>query len=809
MTNPTVTVAGDTSRWRRALPHILGLVWVIAAGVALEVPAMLHGTHLGPFDQLSQNGLLKRPGIVVHNTWVGDQIAQMAPWTTLVWTQVHHGQLPLWNPYSGLGMPLAFNWQSAPFGLPALIGYLVPVQFAYTVGVIVSVIVAGTGAFFLGRVLRLGVLGCAMAGVVFELSGPFVGWLGWPHASVFSWAGWLFAAALLIVRGKHDVQAIAFFAVVLALAVFAGQPEVLVVLVFALAVFVFFLLAQHAWLEGLRSIVRPVICLAIAAAAGGALAAPLALPGFQVFAGSVHSKTASQVALPVENLVHVIFQGFDGLPISGSRMFGTDGPFYVGAYVGVIAVVLAVLALVLRRRFPEVVALTAVALISGGIVFVPFMISIMDGLPFVGSVGWTRAQLPMAFGIAVLAGVGVDVLVRAERERIWKWAGIGFAMMGVALVALYIGSVGRLSAVENRIRAESFIWPVTEVFVGIAVVVGFVVVHRRNRVRSVKGNRQTDGELTDRSEPEASATIRRGKYEPSAVPAAGIRPRLSPGVWAGLVLLTCETAFLVAAGAPLWSSSPTFFSATPAVAALQRDVGSSVVGLGQNPSYYCIGLGIMPDANDVFGLHELALYDPMVPKGYFTSFKALTGRSAGDQVDNEYCPALANVSQARLYGAAYILESAGDPGPTGTTFVARLGDEDLYRVPGSYPATLTPLPDDGSLPANGAVSTPVAVSHPNPASWRVVTDDTTPQVLRLRLTNIPGWHASIDGKPLTLESFGGMMLQARLPSGRHLVELNYWPATFTVGIVLGICSFAGLLGALIVDGIRRRRSQLR
>ena len=55
-------------------------------------------------------------------------IAQMIPWTTLAWTQVHHGQLPLWNPYSGLGMPLAFNWQSAPFGLPALVGYLFPVQ---------------------------------------------------------------------------------------------------------------------------------------------------------------------------------------------------------------------------------------------------------------------------------------------------------------------------------------------------------------------------------------------------------------------------------------------------------------------------------------------------------------------------------------------------------------------------------------------------------------------------------------------------------------------------------------------------------
>jgi len=39
---------------------------------------------------------------------------------------VHLGFLPLWNPYSGPGLPLAFNWQSASFGVPSLIGYLMP-----------------------------------------------------------------------------------------------------------------------------------------------------------------------------------------------------------------------------------------------------------------------------------------------------------------------------------------------------------------------------------------------------------------------------------------------------------------------------------------------------------------------------------------------------------------------------------------------------------------------------------------------------------------------------------------------------------
>ncbi len=59
-----------------------------------------------------------------YNTQISDLIREIIPWTTLAWTQVHHGILPLWNPYSALGAPLAFNWQSGAFSLPALVGYL-------------------------------------------------------------------------------------------------------------------------------------------------------------------------------------------------------------------------------------------------------------------------------------------------------------------------------------------------------------------------------------------------------------------------------------------------------------------------------------------------------------------------------------------------------------------------------------------------------------------------------------------------------------------------------------------------------------
>ena len=45
---------------RRRWPDVVGVAWVVLAGVAVLVPAMVHGGSLGSYDWLSQFGL--RPG---------------------------------------------------------------------------------------------------------------------------------------------------------------------------------------------------------------------------------------------------------------------------------------------------------------------------------------------------------------------------------------------------------------------------------------------------------------------------------------------------------------------------------------------------------------------------------------------------------------------------------------------------------------------------------------------------------------------------------------------------------------------------
>jgi len=283
---------------------------VLAAALVL-VRALHPGASLGPFDLLSRFGLTSHAGTTVHNAIQADQIQQFVPWTNLAWHQVHAGQLPLWNSYNVLGMPLAFNWQSSVFSVPTALSYLFPVRYAYTVIVLARLVIAGTGAYTLCRVLGLGSFSAAFGGTVFELSGPMVDHAGWPHTAVTCWAGWIIAVVVLLVRGRHRLRDSVLLAVLVAAAVYGGHPESLVVLGVSLFVFVVVWLAGRARVDGAPT-VRPLAWLLVAGVCGLGLGAPLLLPGSQVGLLSVRRNGSGVAAFPLTHLPNLVAAGLQG-----------------------------------------------------------------------------------------------------------------------------------------------------------------------------------------------------------------------------------------------------------------------------------------------------------------------------------------------------------------------------------------------------------------------------------------------------------------------------------------------------------------
>lgn len=748
--------------------------WLIVIAGAFLAPALAHGRSLGPYDILGQFGLTGNPHLGVHNLVNSDEIEEFIPWQALAWLQVHAGHLPLWNPHSMLGLPLAFNLQSAPFGPTVAIGYLFPLSLAHSATVVVRLIVAGSGAYFLARVLRLDIVPALVCATIFELSGGFTVWLGDYPAGAMAWSGWVLASSVLVIRGRHRIASVCLLTLTMTFAFLEGEPQIAAVLVGLVTVFVG-VMAFFLWRSGeRRAALSSLRDHGLSLAAAAAFVAPLYLPAIQLALASSRNAGPPVSDLPLFDLSHLLFSDYNGLPTSLATVIGPDNLYVSMMYVGTIALVLVVTSLGLWRQRREVVAFTLGAIGLLALLFVSPLLSIFRHVPLLDVFRLQLASTALDLCFAVLAGFGAQALLAQRGHRVVElWYRIGVALAACALVVLgglLVLNVNHLATPEFNLRRGSFVWPT----VGLGACVVVLVTRSFTSGRGARHSR------------ERPAKRRR------SLPRSGLVE-----IWA---LLLVETAFLLSAGAGFLSSSPGYLPANTAVTSLQRLVGSSLVGFASCQENGFPATGLVPDVNLAYGVSEFASYDPILPRSYHVSYGRATGTST--QVVPPYglfCPEINSVRLARLYGVSFVIEPPGSPGPPGTRRIAVLRGEGLYAVPDSGRATLVAL---------GAKNAPVVerASQPSPTTWRIDVSATHPSLLELRISDVPGWQAQIDGRPLRLESFDAAMLEARVPSGHYVVTLKYWPQTFGIGLALAATALVALTCALIVGALRLQRS---
>ena len=762
---PAGAPTGSALRGRRRawLPDVLGVAWVVAGAALVLVAALRPGVSLGPFDILARFGLTRQPGTPVHNTELADQIQQFVPWMNVAWHQVHSGHLPLWNPDNVLGTPLAFNWQSSVFSPPALVAYLFPVAYAYTAMVLTKLVLAGTGAYLLCRVLGLGPLAAAFGGTAFELSGPMIVHAGWPHTTVTCCAGFILAAVVGLLRRRRPVANTCLLAVAVAAAIYGGHPESLIVTALALVVFLVAYGIARA-LTGGGLALWPLATIALGGALGAGLGAPLLFPGLQLGLNSTRQSGAGAPAYGVTHAANLLASGLQGKD------------FKSAAYVGVTVLVLAVVGARASWKRAEVPALVAVVVVTGLLTFVAAAGNALHVLPEGDTVAWSRSVMLLALALAVLGAYGLDALVRAGHDpKPVIWAAGAFAAAGVVVAALAVTGWLDLSGAVAKHEA-SLAWPGAEVVVGLAVT---GVLSRRGRARH-----------------------------------ASRRP---PARLGAAALLAVQTGFGLSAGIGFWSVSSSYFGTTPAIGALQSAVGDSLVGFGSCRSlrYFTYSpqeVGIRPNANDGYGIHEFAVYDPILPKALFEEWHTVSGERTPPSLVQlgMFCASVVTTAEARLFGVQFVLEPPNHPRPHGSAVAGTVGAETLVEIPGVYEATWHPLTPPGTTLPTLALTYPMRVTQPGPASWQAPVDAPSASIVRFRLTNVPGWVATLDGKPLALKPWaGGSMLETVVPAGPHVIELHYWPRAFTVGLVVAAVTAGGLVlgttGAAVL-GRRRRRS---
>ena len=241
-------------------------------------------------------------------------------------------------------------------------------------------------------------------------------------------------------------------------AVYEGMPESL--LFIGIAVGTIVLVCGALAVARGKLDLRGPLCLLGGVAGGVALSAPLWLPGLAVLRQSSRAAENGTGGLPAHALALLLAQGYDGLPTKGSSWFGPADYYEATGYIGVVAVVLALVAVLVAWRRPIVAALTATVLVSLGVVYVPATQRLFTRLG-AGSIA-TQRMLPMlAFAVAMLAGLGTDTLQRRWREPVAQLKALASVVACGAVLAFLLASASAkgLSPAELSVRRHSLFWP--------------------------------------------------------------------------------------------------------------------------------------------------------------------------------------------------------------------------------------------------------------------------------------------------------------------------------------------------------------
>ena len=362
-----------------------------------------------------------------------DFIRQFYPARFFAVKSLAGGTFPLWNPYILSGHPFFASYQTAmlyPLNLLMVGAYAaagadfsLKAQCAF---VAFHFFLAGVFTYILGRELKIGRAGSAVAAVTYMFCGFMVAHAG--HINQQSAAAWIPLVFFLFYRSldRRRLSYAVAAGVVTAVALLAGHLQSIFYLCVFLLLYVVFT-AIRRWRGDSRQpgILYGLSALAITVAVGGGLACAQLVPTQELIGLSTRSKITLDVAapgsLPRWQVINLIFPHFFGSSpksyTGGWLMWETYG------YAGIVAGALGVVAL-LRKRRGFVIFLWLVLLLSlilamgtGGYLYT---VLFKSGLLFNRFRDPARILLIFGFASALLAGFGADHLVQVLSDPIQR-----------------------------------------------------------------------------------------------------------------------------------------------------------------------------------------------------------------------------------------------------------------------------------------------------------------------------------------------------------------------------------------------------
>ncbi|NPV59088.1 MAG: YfhO family protein [Actinobacteria bacterium] len=388
------------------------------------------------------------------------------PSRNLLSTSLKEGGLPLWDPDIGCGFPLHAEGQSGilyPLNL-LMFRFLSPV-LAFNLSVVVSLFLALLFTYILSRFYGLTRPSSLFAAIAFTFSGFVVAKLKFTY--MVNSIAWLPLAVYGLEKAlrSRKLKFLALTTSALALQLLAGGPQIFfITLLLLTCIFawrlVFLLREAGSGTAGsrLRSAIRLSLCFIIAALLAISLAAPQFLPqvvGYPYFNRSSGMDFNAALCMPMQpKSLSLFFSPYQhGNPARGSfnlqrHLFWEDI-----AYPGLLTLVLSLIALIfLSRKDRDVTLWFLLGLIS-------LLIALGDNTPLAEFLWkyipgfnmfrfYQRFMLVTVLGMSLLAGKGLDYVLRTHAgSRVFRM-GIAFLALAVLVADLGLFAHAQISSID-------------------------------------------------------------------------------------------------------------------------------------------------------------------------------------------------------------------------------------------------------------------------------------------------------------------------------------------------------------------------
>jgi hypothetical protein len=386
------------------------------------------------------------------------------------------GVLPLWNPYTFVGMPFQADIQSALFYLPNLLltffvhnGRLSP--YWLELQIIVHYLIAAGGAYFLARSTGLRSIPSLFAGLVYGLSGFMI--TRAIHQPVICEAAWLPLIVLLFRRvlASSSPALMILTGLLLGQTVLAGFPQMTLYIFLFLFLLFLYEFSRAIADRGLRTV------WPLAPLAGGVIVIAVALAAIQLLPTIELAPLSQRAAISFQKslegqmtwaqLITLVIPKFFGASGAQAATFWGEGGYgtywETALYLGVGALVFTAVALAHLRRNPFLIFLTAIALFS-------LLVSLGDGFFLHGILfryvpGFDKFRNPARIGIlftlacALLAGHGFQIfftMTETARRRA-RAVIIATAVAGLLIWLAVQGGMLQPGGDPQRLKAISAI----------------------------------------------------------------------------------------------------------------------------------------------------------------------------------------------------------------------------------------------------------------------------------------------------------------------------------------------------------------